>query len=176
MTKNSKNNKFNESDLYNIILALSRNKLLYTKFNVADTFQNRINLIFVHFSFIFIKSESKGFNPKHKQSYQKLFDYIFSQIEQNMRELGFGDVSVNKNMKFLVKSFYSILLYCRKYDEHDLSSKISFLNNWIKSNLPINKENSDNLVDYFDKFAAFCFDLSSDNVLKGRLNFNYKVK
>jgi len=176
MIKKIKQNISNEHILYNNILLLSRNKIFYTKFDLADTFQNRINLIFIHFSFIFIKSESKGFNTKHKQSYQKLFDYIFIQIEQNMRELGFGDVSVNKNMKFLVKSFYSILLYCRKYDEHDLSSKISFLNNWIKSNLPINKENSDNLVDYFDKFAAFCFDLSSDNVLKGRLNFNYKVK
>ena len=27
-----------------------------------------------------------------------------------MRENGFGDVTVNKNMKFLVKTFYNILL------------------------------------------------------------------
>ena len=34
--------------LYNNILKLSRNKLFYTKFDLADTFQNRINLIFFH--------------------------------------------------------------------------------------------------------------------------------
>ena len=30
------------------------------------------------------------------------------------------------------------------------------------------------LVEYFDKYQAFCFDLSSDSVLSGDLNFNYK--
>ena len=29
-------------------------------------------------------------------------------------------------------------------------------------------------VEYFDKYQAFCFDLRSDSVLKGDLNFNYK--
>ena len=30
------------------------------------------------------------------------------------------------------------------------------------------------LVEYFDKYLAFCFDLSSDSVLSGDLNFYYK--
>jgi len=30
------------------------------------------------------------------------------------------------------------------------------------------------LVEYFDKYQAFCFDLRSDSVLKGDLNFNYE--
>ena len=30
------------------------------------------------------------------------------------------------------------------------------------------------LVEYFNKYEAFCFDLSDDSVLKGDLNFNYK--
>ena len=39
-----------------------------------------------------------------------------------------------------------------------------------------NKKSTNNigLVEYFDKYQAFCFDLSSDSVLKGDLNFNYK--
>ena len=41
-------NKNNEIKLYNKILLLSRNKLLYTNFKLNDTFQNRINLIFFH--------------------------------------------------------------------------------------------------------------------------------
>ena len=34
-----------------------------------------------------------------------------------MRELGFGDVTVNKYMKFLVKSFYNILFFSEKFNE-----------------------------------------------------------
>ena len=98
--------KSNELILYNNILSLSRNKLFYTKFALADTFQNRINLIFFHISFIFIKFNKNKKKNDHKIFYQKLFDIAFNQIELNMRELGYGDVTVNKNMKFLVKTFY----------------------------------------------------------------------
>ena len=112
MVKNLEQNNTNENILYNNILLLSRNRLFYTKFDLTDTFQNRIHLIFLHISFLFIKIK----HNRHKQLYKdfclKMFDLIFNQIEQNMREIGFGDTLINKNMKFLVKTFYSTLLYC----------------------------------------------------------------
>ena len=36
-----------------------------------------------------------------KKLLQGVFDYIFKQLELNIREIGYGDVSVNKNMKNL---------------------------------------------------------------------------
>ena len=54
-------NEFQESKLYNKILFLSRNKLFYTKMNLSDTFQNRINLIFLHIGFLFIKIKTKRY-------------------------------------------------------------------------------------------------------------------
>ena len=99
-----------EESLYNYILLLSRNKIFYTTFNLQDTFQNRIHLIFIHISFLFIKLNSNTKNKIYKDFYQKVFDLVFKQIELNMREIGYGDVVVNKNMKFLIKLFYSILL------------------------------------------------------------------
>ena len=78
MFKYSKKIKSQESTLYNKILFLSRNKLFYTKLNLNDTFQNRINLIFLHISFIFIKIKKKNENLHHKEFYQKTFDLIFA--------------------------------------------------------------------------------------------------
>ena len=60
MNKLLNQNKSKEFILYNNILSLSRNKLFYTKFSLADTFQNRINLIFFHISFIFIKANQNN--------------------------------------------------------------------------------------------------------------------
>ena len=111
MSKLSNKNKSKEFIIYNNILSLSRDKLFYTKFALADTFQNRINLIFFHFSFIFIKVNQNKEKIVYKNFYQKIFDLLFYQIELNMRELGHGDITVNKNMKFLVKAFYDILLF-----------------------------------------------------------------
>ena len=41
---------------------------------------------------------------------QKSYDNLFNNIEYNLRELGFGDVSVNKKMKEFNKILYDILL------------------------------------------------------------------
>ena len=166
--------KINESVLYNKIISLSRDKLLYKKFNLEDSFQNRINLIFIHISFIFIKIKQNNDNKSYKKFFQKMFNFIFKNIEINMRELGYGDTSVNKNMKFLVKSFYSILLTCENYENISDNKKKTFLFTYLTFNTIKNVNHSHNLINYFDKYCSFCLDLSEDNVLKGELNFNYK--
>ena len=174
MFKYSQKNKSKESTLYNKILFLSRNKLFYTKLRLDDTFQNRIYLIFLHISFLFIKLKQNNRGQFYKEFYQKMFDFTFKKIELNMREIGYGDMVVNKNMKFLVKTFYNILLSCESYKEKTPKSRSLFILKYLVRNS--NKKTSDynDLVDYFDKYQAFCFELSTDSVLKGDLNFNYK--
>ena len=113
MQKYKKQNKFKEDSLYNNILSLSRNKIFYTKFDLKDTFQNRIHLIFIHISFIFIKIKHAKEKDVYKLFHQIMFDLIFNKIEENMREIGFGDTPINKNMRFLVKLFYNIYLIAR---------------------------------------------------------------
>ena len=163
-----------ENILYNNILLLSRNKLFYTKFDLIDTFQNRIYLIFIHISFIFIKIKQNNNNRIYKIFYQKIFDLIFNKIELNMREIGFGDTAINKNMKFLVKIFYNILFNCEKYKKMRTDDKNKFFNKYLESNNVKNTVNNDSIIDYFDKYEAFCFDLNSNSVLRGELKFNYK--
>ena len=174
MVKNLKQNNTKENILYSNILLLSRNRLFYTKFNLADTFQNRIHLIFLHISFLFIKIKRNKLNQSYQVFYQKMFDLIFSRIEENMREIGYGDVLINKNMKFLVKIFYGILLNCEKYREKNLKSKKIFLLNYLEQNCAKKHSIDSFLIKYFNKYEAFCFDLSADSVLRGDLNFNYK--
>ena len=50
--------------------------------------------MFMHFSIMMIITKKKG-----KRFDQKSYDILFHNIENNLRELGFGDVSVNKKMK-----------------------------------------------------------------------------
>ena len=163
-----------ENKLYNKILFLSRNKLFYTKLSLIDTFQNRIYLIFLHISFLFIKLKQNNKNQFYKVFFQKVFDLIFDKIALNMREIGYSDMMINKNMKFLVKIFYNILLNCENYKKKNVKNKNLFLLKYLSQNE--NKKSTVNieLIEYFNKYQAFCFDLRSDSVLKGDLNFNYK--
>ena len=67
----------NANNVYNNILLLSRNKLFYTNFSLADTFENRIHLIFIHTSFLFIKIKQNDQNKKYKIFHQEIFDITF---------------------------------------------------------------------------------------------------
>jgi len=163
-----------EKKLYNNIVYLSRNKIFYTKFNLSDTFQNRINLIFFHISFLLNKINHKNKSKKHKDFEQKFFDLTFNTIELNMREMGYGDVKINKDMKFLIKIFYNILLNCENYNKKKESVKLKFLLDYLSLKDETKAQNNTNLVNYFNKYQAFCFDLCLDSVLKGDLNFTYK--
>ena len=160
--------------LYNKILLLSRNKLFYTNFDLNDNFQNRIHLIFIHVSFIFVKIKQENINKNIILFNQSMFDLIFREIEGNMREIGFGDTTVNTNMTSLTKTFYNILLNCEKYTIKTENLKNSFFSNYLEKKSKKLAQNNTNLIKYFDKYQTFCFDLNTDSVLKGELSFNYK--
>ena len=174
MTKHINQVKAQKDIFYNNILSLCRSTLFYTKFDLIDTFQNRIHLIFIHISFIFIKIKQDNKNRMYKIFYQKMFDLIFNRIELNMREIGYGDTVINKNMKFLVKTFYSILSNCVNFNEKSLNAKKMFFLKYLTRNNVKEKGDYTSLIEYFAKYLTFCFDLSFDSVLKGKLNFKYK--
>ena len=75
--------------MYNTLLSLSRN-IFFKKINLNDNFETRIYLMFLHFSIMMIISK-KGYKID-----QTKYDSLFHNIENNLREMGFGDVSVNK--------------------------------------------------------------------------------
>ena len=97
--------KKHDNQLYYKLLSLSRNIFFYKKLNLPDTFETRIYLMFFHFSIILIIFKKKNVNFD-----QNSYDNLFHSIENNLRELGLGDVSVNKKMKELNKILYDILL------------------------------------------------------------------
>ena len=153
--------------LYNKLVVLSRNIFFYKEIMLKDNFETRINLIFVHFSILLMI-----FKTKKKKFPQKIFDNIFLNIEYHIRELGYGDVTVNKKMKILNRVFYDILLKLNQSKSEDFEVNINILKTYFE----LRNSNStilvDNLSVYFNNFYNFCFELKTDSVLKGQINFN----
>tara|TARA_X000000950_G_scaffold143682_1_gene177984 strand:+ start:308 stop:811 length:504 start_codon:yes stop_codon:yes gene_type:complete len=157
-------------NLYNILLILSRNIFFYNKTDLPDTFETRIYLMFFHFSILMIVTKKKG-----SKFDQKSYDLFFNNIEYNLRELGFGDVTVNKKMKELNKILYDILLKIeeKKNNKKDFEISPTLINKYLK---PLKDEKSvkiGQLNDYFLNFFNFCFELSLENMLEGCIKFEY---
>ena len=113
--------KKNILPLYNKIVFLTRESFFYNDFKLTDSFSNRIYLIFFHLCFIIITLKNK---ESEKKEQQEIFDFFFKQIELNCRELGYGDVTVNKKMKNLIRLFYEILIQCHNWKQLEIDEKI----------------------------------------------------
>ena len=161
--------KKHNNKLYNKLTELSRNKFFYNDTQLFDNFQTRILLIFFHLSIILKISKKSNFKKKT----QDIFDNIFQNIEYHMRELGHGDVSVNKNMKNLNKIFYDIL-YNLDQDLYDTEKSKKLLLKYFFSKDKSDDEKATKLGNYFQKFRDFCFDLDVNNMLNGSINFKYR--
>ena len=99
--------KKHNNKLYNNLVELSRNKFFYQEISLEDKTETRVILIFFHFAMILHSLKLRNV----KIDTQAQFDNIFQNIEYNLREMGDGDVAVNKKMKNLTRVFYDILLY-----------------------------------------------------------------
>ena len=162
--------KKNILPLYNKIVFLTRESFFYKNLRLSDSFSNRIYLIFFHLSFILIVLKNK---ESEKNNQQDIFDFFFKQIELNCRELGYGDVTVNKKMKSLIKLFYEILMQCENWKQMKIDNKNNLLLNFFSNNYD-NKILTKKLANYFDKFALFIEDISLNSITKGVFNFVYK--
>ena len=122
--------------------------------------------MFVHFSIILIIFQKKGIKFS-----QKSYDSLFYAIENNLRELGFGDVSVNKKMKDLNKIFYDILIkISNNSGNFAINDKLMYKYfNTLKNN-GIKKQE---FTLYLSKFYNFCFELNSDNMIQGLQQFKH---
>ena len=139
--------------IYNNLIKLTTNKKLYKDLKSQDTFSDRLSIFLLHFAFFLRNFKSK----LDKDTLQKIYDFNFRQMELSIREIGYGDQSINKKMKDYINLFHSIISeihFWKDLDYIDKKKKISiFLENFDKI---------DDLVDYFDKF--------DENLSKKNLN------
>ena len=115
----------------------------------------------------------KVFKKKDNKFDQKLYDLLFHNIENNLRELGFGDVSVNKKMKDLNKILYDILLKIEK-DEKKKSFEINqlLITKYFEELNSGKNEELSLLNDYFLKFLIL-FELPLEYVIRDSIKFKY---
>ena len=126
--------------------------------------------MFIHFSIFMII-----FKKKDSKFDQNSYDNFFHSIENNLRELGFGDVTVNKKMKEFNKILYDILLKLDLSKENGKNFLLNtdLINKYFES---LNSKETNNLShfgDYIKKFFNYCFELPLNNMLDKAINFKY---
>ena len=147
--------------LYNKLIELARDKNLYKDFTKQDEFSDRLIFFLIHFALFF-----KAFkNEDNKETLQNIYDFIFRQLELSIREIGYGDQSINKKMKDYINTFHAIVSDVHFWDDLDIKKKKEIILNFLG-----NFNNIDELVEYFDNFIENLSKKTLNSYLKSVIN------
>ena len=125
---------------------MTTNKYLYKDLiDNKDTFSDRLSLFLFHFAFIL--KEFK--NHENDKTLQELYDFNFRQLELSIREIGYGDQSINKKMKDYINLFHGIISEIHFWNKMNFDKKSLCLSKFLQ-----NFKNTENLVNYFDNFSS----------------------
>ena len=133
-------------NIYNNLIKLTRNKSLYKNYTNNESFSDRLIIFLFHLAF-FLKIY-KNNSPIKKR--QKLYDFIFKQIELSIREIGYGDATVNKKMKEYVSLLHSIVKKVELWEKLNSIEKTNLFSIYIDAGVELSRFTS-----YFDKYSYY---------------------
>ena len=129
--------------IYNKLIELARNKDLYKDFEKQDIFSDRLTFFLLHFAIFFKVFKNKD----NKERLQEIYDFTFRQLELSIREIGYGDQSINKKMKDYINLFHDMIDKFHFWEDLEEGQKKKIIANYT-----LNSKNSLFLLDYFENF------------------------
>jgi cytochrome b pre-mRNA-processing protein 3 len=92
------------ASLYGAIVAQARRPAFYQIYRVPDTVTGRLEMIMLHA--VLVLHRLQGESAAGRELGQDLFDRFCSDMDDNMREMGVGDLMVPRKMRRIGEAFY----------------------------------------------------------------------
>lgn len=107
--------------LYAAAVGQARTPDFYERMGVADTPDGRFDMVVLHV--VLLMRRLKRDLPQTADTAQALFDVMFADMDQNLREMGIGDMGVGKRVKAMAQGFYGRLAaYDQALDRQDATA------------------------------------------------------
>jgi cytochrome b pre-mRNA-processing protein 3 len=130
-TPNSRND--NIASLYGAIVAQARKPAFYRTYGVPDTVNGRLEMLILHAVVVMrrLQDDAAG-----RSMGQALFDRFCRDMDDNMREMGVGDLAVPRKMRRIGEAFYGRQqAYARALAAGHIGDLVSTLRRNIFSNI-----------------------------------------
>lgn len=157
--------------IYAAIVAQARRPEFYQAAGVPDTIDGRFDLLVMH-AFAFFH-RLKGESPEAREMSQLVFDAMFADLDQNLREMGVGDMSIGKKVRKMGAAFYG---RARAYDAglERFAAEPEELRDAIRRNVYSGHDHQagpDLLAGYLNRCVAHLADQKTEDLLAGRISF-----
>ncbi len=156
--------------VYGAIVAQARQPAFYETYGVPDTLDGRFDLLILH-CFVYLH-RLKRETGQSEAFGQAVFDVMFQDMDQSLREMGVGDLSVGKKIKKMASVFYG---RAEAYDkaisaEDDEPLKAALLRNMFPDVSPPDGA-ADSLARYVRRCVALLETLKTNELYAGAIDF-----
>ena len=149
--------------VYAVIVAASRQRHFYADWGVADTVDGRFDLLVLHLALVV--SRLKG---EHDLLRQQLIDHFCIDMDDNLRELGAGDLSVSKKVRRMAEAFQG------RYSAYDAAQDHAKMAATLERNVYAGKSHSgcEQLAEYVMNARVLLQQKSKDEIAEGKYQFS----
>lgn len=157
-------------DLYVGVVGQARRPDLYLRYGVADTVDGRFDLLVAH-AFLLMRrlggigGERAG---EAKVLSQALFDLMFADMDQNLREIGVSDISIGKKVKQMARAFYGRVAAYDAGFAHDAAALAEAVARNLYRGAPPSAEAAPAFALYLRRQADHLAGQGDDDLLAGR--------
>ena len=104
-------------------------------------------------------------SEENEKKLQEIYDFNFRQLELSIREIGYGDQSINKKMKDYINVFHAIVSDIHFWDDLEDIKKREIISKFLE-----NFKNIEELVDYFNNYYLNLSKNTLNSYLKSVIN------
>lgn len=157
--------------LYEEVVHQSRQPVFYLEAEVPDTVDGRFEMISLH-AFLLMR-RLKFDDSNMGELSQDVFDLMFADMDQSLREIGVGDLGVGKRVKKMAKIFYGrVVAYETALDGGDEALETALeRNHYGTLEVPPKKESVVRLANYVRKNDSFLKQLKTADLKRGQLQY-----
>jgi len=156
--------------LYKCIVAQARRPKFYLRCGVADTPDGRFDMVALHTYLVLRRLRAD--HERTADVAQALFDLMFTDMDQNLREMGIGDMGISRRIKAMAQGFYGrMAAYDAGLDDGDPNGLREALRRNLYRNTEPSAEQLAWMADYLSGESAALAAETTDRLLAGSLEF-----
>ncbi|MDX9861198.1 MAG: ubiquinol-cytochrome C chaperone family protein [Rhodospirillales bacterium] len=157
--------------LYSAVLTGARQTTFYENFEVPDTIDGRFDMVALH-AFLVLRRLKRD-HPVTARLSQALFDLMFIDMDENLREMGVGDLAVGRRVKDMAKAFLGrVAAYEDALAQDDGEALVAALRrNLFRGTVTGDGRHIVAMADYVRRQEAALADVALEELLAGNLIF-----
>ena len=152
--------------IYGMIVAQAREPVFYAGLHVRDTVNGRFDMLLLHLWLVLRRLKSVAGAERLSQA---LFDHFCGDMDDNLREMGVGDLTVPKRMQAFGEAFYGrTAAYDLAFEDGDEALAKALSRNVFNDEFP---ESGRLLASYAREMAGYLASLDDATLLRGSWAF-----